>query len=294
MAERWQQWYPHHIDNWQGSANVQALSDLAYRAIHNLLQDMWKQSDCSLPNDDRDLAKRSRVANRWAECREEVMEYFEVVEGRVTHSFLRREWAEAGETYRRNQDRKAAVIEAKKAAGKAGAEKRWHSDSKPIAPAIANDALTETGTETTTETKAKNKQKPSRSREVDPRHEGFKAAVMSYGAYKRVKLPWGPGEGNQLALLLKSAPDLTLLEFQQCLTHRARSEGVPHGDRPMSWLPNILRYQQGPLNAFNRTEETHGKPTKSTLSVQTAEDALGILRAGRVAAAEGYDGRADH
>jgi len=48
MVERWNQWYPHHIDNWQGSANIQALSGVAYRAVHKLLQDMWKLPEKTL------------------------------------------------------------------------------------------------------------------------------------------------------------------------------------------------------------------------------------------------------
>lgn len=106
MAERWQQWYPHDIDAWQGSADIQALSDLAYRAIHNLLQDMWKQSDCSLPDDDRELAKRSRVAARWNECSREVRDYFSdrTEDGKLTHRVLLKKWNEAREVYEKRQN----------------------------------------------------------------------------------------------------------------------------------------------------------------------------------------------
>src|SRR5690349_20560268 len=97
---------PHDIDSWQGSANIQALSDLAYRAVHNLLMDMWKQPDCSLPIEDRELAKRSRIAQRWAECRDEVMEYFSdrTEDGRVTHRVLLKKWNEAREVYEKRQN----------------------------------------------------------------------------------------------------------------------------------------------------------------------------------------------
>lgn len=107
MAERWQQWMPHDIDSWQGSANIQALSDLAYRAVHNLLQDMWKQSDCALPDDDKELAKRSRVTPRWSECRDEVRDYFtdRTDDGRrITHRILFRKWNEAREVYEKRQN----------------------------------------------------------------------------------------------------------------------------------------------------------------------------------------------
>lgn len=124
MAERWQQWMPHDIDAWQGSANVQALSDLAYRAVHNLLQDMWKQDDCSLPFDAKELAKRSRVAARWSECAEEVEDYFSdrTECGNITHRVLLKKWHKAREVYEKNHN---ARVEA----GKLGAAKRWNSSS---------------------------------------------------------------------------------------------------------------------------------------------------------------------
>src|ERR1700761_3643351 len=119
MAERWQQWMPHDIDAWQGSANVQALSDLAYRAVHNLLQDMWKQEDCALPNDPKELAKRSRVAARWSECAEEVEDYFSdrTQSGRITHRVLLRKWNEAREVYEKRQAAAKKTNESRSAHG---------------------------------------------------------------------------------------------------------------------------------------------------------------------------------
>lgn len=105
MAERWQQWMPHDIDAWQGSANIQALSDLAYRAVHNLLLDMWKQPDCALPDDDRELAKRSRLAVRWPDCSVEVREYLtdRTDSGKLTHRVLLHKWNEAREVYEKRR-----------------------------------------------------------------------------------------------------------------------------------------------------------------------------------------------
>lgn len=83
------------------------------------------------------------------------------------------------------------------------------------------------------EEEIKKKQVPSRGkREADPRHVPFKAAVDAYAAYKRVELPWDGSEAKALDLLLKSLPAMTLQEFQACLNHRARSQGLPHGERP--------------------------------------------------------------
>jgi hypothetical protein len=150
LAERWQQWMPHDIDAWQGSANVQALSDLAYRAVHNLLQDMWKQEDCALPVEDKELSKRSRVASRWTDCRDEVLDYFvdRTEGGRITHRVLVRKWHEAREKYEENH-------RARSEAGKKGAARRWNGNaiaepSGSHSKTMANDG-NNTGTSTGTE-----------------------------------------------------------------------------------------------------------------------------------------------
>jgi hypothetical protein len=116
-------------------------------------------------------------------------------------------------------------------------------------PEVATVTPPDTDTDTDT------KKKPSRDkRECDPRHAAFKAAVMAYAAFKRVKLAWDGSEAKALDLLLKSLPEMTVQEFQACLNNRAHSSGVPHGERPRVWLPHIAKYQQGPLNEFGKTE----------------------------------------
>ena len=290
MAEKWQQWYPHRIDNWQGSANVQALSDLAYRAVHNLLQDMWKQADCALPNDDKELAKRSRVAPRWSECRDEVMDYFTIIEGRVTHPLMKKEWLEAQVVYndRRERAKHAAHKRAKKdikAEINSDINSNIDSDINPnvVSRTPQNaDTVTSTSTETSTE----EKQIPSRGKREekvpDSRHVPFKLACQTYALHKQVPFVWDASEAKSLDLLLKAAPDLTLSVFQGCLNNRARSPGTPHGERPRVYLPHILRYQHGPLNEFNRTEESSGANRSTTGAVgrqQISRDA--IAEAGR-------------
>lgn len=150
MAEPWQQWMPHDIDAWQGSANVQALSDLAYRAVHNLILDMWKQEDCALPTDDKELAKRSRVALRWKKCRDEVLGYFadRTEDGKITHRVTQKKWSQARQKYESNNT-------ARSEAGKMGAAKRWHG--KPMANAIDDHSkpIAKNGNSTGTETEQK-------------------------------------------------------------------------------------------------------------------------------------------
>lgn len=132
-------------------------------------------------------------------------------------------------------------------------------------------------------------QKPSAvagEKAPDSRHVPFKLACQTYAVHKQVTFAWDESEAKQLALLLKAAPSLTLQEFQACLNHRARSPGTPHGDRPRIWLPNILKYQQGPLNEFNRTEEVDANKLGNN-KANNANTALARAQARAIAEAGG-------
>jgi hypothetical protein len=72
MADKWQIWYPHKIDAWQGSATIQTFSDPAYRGYHNLIMAQFQSEDGMLPDDDRALAKESRLGPRWPDYAGEI------------------------------------------------------------------------------------------------------------------------------------------------------------------------------------------------------------------------------
>ena len=256
MAERWQQWYPHDIDSWQGSANIQALTDGGYRAVHNLMQELWKQPTCSLRLDDKELAKRSRMGIRWDAVRDEVLDYFcdRTEDGCITHRVLFKKWSEAREVYEKRQ---AAAKKTNSVRSPHG-----HRNAQPTVTAPKASRNADTRTSTSTSTSTEEKQIPSRGKREekvsDSRHVPFRLACQTYAVHKQVPFVWDASEAKALDLLLKAAPDLTLSVFQGCLNNRARSPGTPHGERPRVYLPHVLRYQQGPLNEFNRTEETGG------------------------------------
>jgi len=283
MAERWQQWMPHDIDAWQGSANVQALSDLAYRAVHNLILDMWKQDDCALPCDERELSKRSRVAQRWHECKEEVLDYFKrTPEGKLTHPVTFQKWNEARAKYEENH-------RARSEAGKKGAAKRWDgkaiaqpsvSYSKPMAK-HGNNTVTSTETEQVQE--QIQKQKPSSAKQrrkaqakpptktdiASARHKQFKAAIGLYWKSKNpdVEMPWGAPEGQALEIWLRESPSTTIDQFTGFLRHRFLSE-VNHTERPSTWIRKITSYANEPLDRFGTPKSlkgNHGKPTETAL-----------------------------
>lgn len=287
MAQPWQLWMPLYIDRFRGSLHVQGMPGCARAGYLYLLASAWQTDDCTIPDDDFELQILSGLTPKeWTQFKALILRRFKKLEnGRLQNGALLGFWNEARVRWEAGQAGRDAKSEARSRAGKAGAEKRWHSkpianawqaDSKPMARAIANDGLTETVTETCTE-KA---QKPSRVKAAsDPRHASFRSAVMAYSAFKGVKLPWDGSEASTLDKLLKSSPDLTLAEFQTCLNHRARSPGTPHGERPRLWLPNVLKYQQGPLDQFGKTQEVSiGNHSKTAATVNAAQAAIGIIR----------------
>lgn len=126
----------------------------------------------------------------------------------------------------------------------------------------------------------KKEQKPSRDkRESDSRHVPFRNEIQAYALGKKVQFVWDESEAKQLSLLLKACPLLQFDDFKQCLLHRARSPGTPHGERPRVWLPNILKYQEAPLNEFGKTGVGNGNRNQSKTggNIDAAGGALAIL-----------------
>ena len=96
MADKWQIWYPHKIDAWQGSATIQTFSDGAYRGYHNLIMAQFQAEDGMLPDDDRALAKESRLGPRWPEYAAEIRAHLETdVPGRIYSATQYALWQEA-------------------------------------------------------------------------------------------------------------------------------------------------------------------------------------------------------
>jgi len=96
MADKWQIWYPHKIDAWQGSATIQTFSDAAYRGYHNLIMAQFQSDDGMLPDDDRALAKESRLGPRWPEFAEEIRAHLKTdVPGRVYSATQYELWRDA-------------------------------------------------------------------------------------------------------------------------------------------------------------------------------------------------------
>lgn len=307
MAEFWQQWMPFHIDRWRGSLHVQGMPAAAKTGYLYLLAAQWQSVDSSLPNDDYELQILSSLTQEeWARLGTLILRRFtKRADGKLANAALATEWTETKHRWEAKQmtpDERELLRFKRSEAGKAGARSKWQKhgkktichalaikvpeichpevveikppNGKPMANAMANDGLTEQNS-----TEPIKKQIPSRAKREasDPRHTPFRSAVEAYARFKGVEFSWNGSEAKALADLLSATPSLTLQTFQICLNNRAKSTGTPHGERPRVWLPNILRYQQGPLNEFNRTGETNGKPSKIEKLRDTSISALALL-----------------
>lgn len=184
--------------------------------------------------------------------------------------------------------------------GKAGAIAKLANASTP--PADAKQSPSERHIEEQSKEEQsirRGKKKSSRDkREVDPRHEIFREEIKAYAIGKGVLFVWDPSEAKQLALLLKSVPELQLEDFKKCLQHRARSPGTPHGERPRVWLPNILKYQEGPLDQFGKHPASNGgnngKPDRGKAIAESTNATIAIRRARSVDAEQDSDGGGAH
>ena len=111
---------------------------------------------------------------------------------------------------------------------------------------------------------------PTKTDVVKARHSEFKVAIFSYWKSKNpeVDCPWGPAEGRNLEMWLKSSPNVTILQFKEMLRHRYRSR-VNHAERPSVWIGNVTSYARGPVNEFGKPmEDLNGHEGKNQGSAQ--------------------------
>ena len=237
MAAKWQRWMPFHIDRFRGSPEVQAMHPAARIGFLYLLASAWQSDDCTLSADPMDLATASGLGDDlWSTYGARILKKFVLTDGRLRNEVLFAEWSSAKRATERKQD----------------AAKRTNSVRIPHAKRNANrDTLTETYTST------EQKQIPSRDkREPDPRHAEFKSVLNEYWTAKnKIDMPWSPGEAKQLAMLLAANPALDGQAFRELLRNRYLSK-VNHAERPRAWIDRVTDYAAGPLNEFNKPQET--------------------------------------
>lgn len=78
--------------------------------------------------------------------------------------------------------------------------------------------------------------------------------------------PWGPGDGNQLKVLLGKTAKWPDTHFAQCLMNLYASEGFPRSELPVHFLPRLAGYFAGPRNTFNREVNGNGSRRNGKLT----------------------------
>jgi hypothetical protein len=286
VSEPWNTWYPHYIDIWQGSAGIQILSDTAYRAVHNILQDMWKSEDCSI--DAKKLRASSRVRD-WEFCEQEVLDYFDRTDdGRITHLVQREKWVKAKIVYEARQNAAKKTNKTKPDNAPPSKASRSAKQSDPIAPRSAD---TLTVTETVTSTSAVSKTTSS--------HPGASlGAVQTLHPDMAIyeKYPRKEGKGAALEAIRKAVarlvkgedphPPMVKIEAQRYLMRRVleyerspvgRQEDKVKLPHPATWF-NQKRYDDDQAN-WHRTEAFNGNRNngKTGGNIDAAKQALAIL-----------------
>lgn len=120
MASNWQRWMPFHIDRFRGSPAVQAMHPAARAGFIYLLAAAWQTDDCSLPDDDAELAILSGLGELWREHAEPIRRKFHLEQGKLKNDVLTMEWSSARHTFESR----------KKAAEKTNVERRPRTNSR--------------------------------------------------------------------------------------------------------------------------------------------------------------------
>lgn len=126
-----------------------------------------------------------------------------------------------------------------------------------------------------------------------PRKEGSAAALVAIEKAVK-KLVKGTTKSGRSAMVRRDAQKLLYRAVdayaRSPMGQQADKTKLPH---PGTWF-NQERWDDDRTNWQQVGGESHGKQGKSAGIAQTAEDALGILRAGRMASTADFDGGADH
>ena len=163
----------------------------------------------------------------------------------------------------RSMQKKAAYVFRASKGGEALAKQRASSSASSTRKAVLGECSSPSPSEEV------QKQKPSRRKTAsepkehpDSRYAPCKNLV--FAAYKHknnIDPPWEGREGQALAMLLRSWPQLRVEDFRRALGHWARSE-VAHSDRPGIWIPKLSSFLGAPIDRFNKPFASSEQPAK--------------------------------
>lgn len=251
MAGKWQLWYPHKIDAWQGSATIQTFTDAAYRGFHNLIMEQFQAPDGMLPDDDRQLARMSRLGVEWETVKDEVRPALTSNgTGRIYSATQYHLWLDASarhDAYIGRMTKARAVRDQHKAQG--------NGLDKPLENPLLSDIPMDGQTETKTRKETKKERKNKDSGAADARAAEFKAAFqVTFSIENGVPAPWDAKEATNLKKFLAANPTIVMEQWRHILYHRSISP-INHKASLSVWISRALAWLDAPADEW-------GKPLK--------------------------------
>lgn len=267
MAGKWQLWYPHHIDAWQGSATIQIFTDAAYRGFHNLIMEQFQAPDGMLPDDDIQLARMSRLGARW-----------EAVKGDVRAALTSNG---AGRIYSNTQyllwqsatARHATHLATMEELNKRRAEKR---EAKAKASDDRNDDRNGSRNDDRNEIGNRKKEignkKKAKTCAVDNRAAEFRGMFQdAFQVANGVPAPWDGKEATNLARFLKASPTITVEQWKHILYHRSISP-INQKANLSTWVGRALSWLDAPADEWGKPLKT--APARAALPSQPVAHAM--------------------
>jgi hypothetical protein len=263
MAGKWQLWYPHKIDAWQGSATIQTFTDAAYRGFHNLIMEQFQAEDGMLPDDDLQLARMSRLGVRWEQVKHEVRPALTSNgSGRIYSATQFHLWQDASarhDAYIGRMTKARAIRDQHKA--------QANGLDKPF----ANPLLTHNTVDGQTETKTKKERKNKDSGAADARAAEFKAAFQdTFAVENSIPAPWDAKEATNLKKFLAANPTIVLEQWRRILYHRSISP-INHKASLSVWISRALAWLDAPADEW-------GKPLKGAPALPSQPVAISAAR----------------
>lgn len=214
MPAKWQQWMPFNIDAFKSSPAVRAMHPSARSGYLYLLAYAWQTDDCTLPQDQMDLAEISEIGDElWDQHGARIMRKFQLLEsGRYQNATLFEEWDKARRIFAKNHASPEEVSRKRSEAGQKGNKVRW-KNRKPSqtdnncdridSQTDSKSSLTGTGTGTGTETEVQDiplTREPEPETAANPPSPAFVEAARKVGEslYALTELARDYFEGREL------------------------------------------------------------------------------------------------
>jgi uncharacterized protein YdaU (DUF1376 family) len=228
-----------YVDDWLSSTAIELMTAAEERGYLRLLMHAWKSGDCGLPDDDKILAKLSKLNRSWrGKSRAVIRAQFYERDGRLFNARLVKE-----------RQYQQGVKSARSKAGRAAAEARW--DASRIRDAQQKNANSKSNPNSSIKTDID--YPPTHQKKLDASVDLSSSVLRQYARLRNALYRYRQQEGqediqptNRLVVDVMSAahgarPGTTEQEVIDCLKYlyegRGLRPGTRSGPRYWSWFP---------------------------------------------------------